>query len=136
MDNNNIVKSYICFGLICIDILLLLIFIDTSLLNTIINCGNMEVPCLTPGVHDLCFYFYSRLMNEAGRNNMSPISLTEGVSVLQGILCEMLISLQLCLVIAGSTDAKRRKVFMASMPIGFAVVVGILAGVRTIMPNP
>ena len=73
-----------------------------------------------------------RVCNQTGRDALQPINLAPGVSELGGVGCEAFLTHTLTLVIQGSGDAKRRNVYMPSVPVGVSVVVGLLSGVSTV----
>ncbi len=48
----------------------------------------------------------------------------------KGLIVEMLITANLVFTVFGATNEKKKSVFMPSIPISFAVLLGVLIGVN------
>lgn len=71
----------------------------------------------------------------AFRDRLAVTSLHDDVTPLQGVFIEAWITAILVLVIFGSTNARRKSdLFMPTIPIGFAVALGIMSAVVRARP--
>ena len=74
----------------------------------------------------------SRMTPDALREGLGVTAPGEGVSSWQAMLIEAWITCTLVLTILASTNSRRKlPTFMAPIPIGFAVGLGLLIGVST-----
>ncbi len=63
--------------------------------------------------------------------SLAATTVQPGLSPWKAVVVELLITASLVLTIFGATNEKRRSVFLPSLPIGMAVMLGVLIGVST-----
>ena len=76
-------------------------------------------------------HIFVRITPEEFQGNLAATTLNPSVSLAQGVFTEAILTAFLVTTIIGSTNKRRKgELHMATIPIGFAVSVGVLSGVR------
>ena len=83
-------------------------------------------------------YFYilfdvDRVTPEHRRDSLAATTLSSEIQVWEGVVIEAWLTFMLVITIHGSVNKRRKKdgLFMPTIPIGMAVTMGVICGVRT-----
>ena len=78
-------------------------------------------------------FLYHRITPADYRDRLAATTLGDKVTPFQGVLTEAWITCMLVITILGSTNMRRKgELYMATLPIGFAVMLGIMAAVSVL----
>ena len=72
---------------------------------------------------------FTRFTPDEYKESLAATTVRPEISPLQGVVVEILVTGCLVFTIFGATNEKRKSVFLPSLPIGMAVMLGVLTGV-------